>query len=72
MFCDFFIHKDIDDNEFKVSQLVLRLLNKYPLGIGAWLIACRIKAMIKAGVLQIFQKNPNFIIAFLKKIDQYQ
>ena len=66
-FYDPFILSELDHSPFEVAPLILRVLHAFPLGIGAFTIAARLKEMIRLGTLDICSKNHRFYNSILQK-----
>lgn len=66
-FYDAFVRKHIPGGHFKVAQLIGNVLGQSQLGVGDWLIAERIKQMIKSGELMIVEQGTAFYGTTLKK-----
>lgn len=66
-FYDSFICRQVPDGHFKVAQLIGRVLGQCQLGVGDWLIAERIKQMIKSGELKVAERATAFYGTILKR-----
>lgn len=66
-FYDTFILGLIGKMPFKVSALVLEILHSSPLGISDYIISSRLKAMIKAGLLAVEQREARFYDSILQR-----
>lgn len=66
-FYDSFINTQIGHETIKVSQLILNVLNSYPLCISDWLVAERIKHMIEIGILHVVKKEKRFYDSILAR-----
>lgn len=66
-FYDHIIRKEIPDGEFVMARLIGNILGKYPLGIGDWWYAKRIKRMIELGELVVIKKQKEIYSQVLKK-----
>lgn len=66
-FYDSFILSKIDNSPFEVADLILRILHSFPLGIGSFIIATRLKEMIQLGILDIYSKKSRFYNSILQK-----
>jgi hypothetical protein len=65
---DNLIRNEIQDGDFVMSHLIVKLLINYPLGIGDWWYAKRIQRMIENGELKIVQKDEEIYSQVLKKV----
>jgi len=66
-FYDSFIRRQVPDGHFKVAQLIGHVLGQCQLGVGDWLIADRIKQMIKSGELLMVEQATAFYGTTLKR-----
>jgi hypothetical protein len=66
-FYDHIIRKEIPDSEFVMARLIGNILGHYPLGIGDWWYAKRIKKMIELGELIVVNKQKEGYSQVLKK-----
>lgn len=66
-FYDFIIRKELPDEEFVMARLIGDILGKYPIGIGDWWYAKRIKWMIERGEIEVIDKKEDTYSQILKK-----
>jgi hypothetical protein len=57
-FYDPLLRQVLADQPCKVAQAIGQVLGRYRPGIGDWLLACRIRAMLESGELRMVQKDP--------------
>lgn len=66
-FYDPFIRREIPEQSFKAANVIGAVLGKNHLAIGDWLVAARLRAMVRAGELRVVRQTGNFYSAELAK-----
>lgn len=64
---DFIIRKELPEEEFAMARFIGNILGKYPIGVGDWWYAKRIKWMIEQGEIEVIEKNEDTYSQILKK-----
>ncbi len=66
-FYDHIIRKELPDGEFIMARLIGTILGKYPLSVGDWWYAKRIKVMIEHGELVAVQEHREIYQQIIKR-----
>lgn len=66
-FYDSLIISEMGCSPFEVADIILGMFKDFPLGISDYIIAKRLKEMIRLGILKVCDKKPRFYNSILQK-----
>ena len=67
-FYDSLILSKLDSSPFEVADLILSVFKSFPLGISDYIIANRLKELVRIGILKIHTKKTRFYNSILQKL----